>query len=41
VKVAERAGYFRRTDGTRATAIVMRKLLGEAPASRRQDGGSR
>jgi ribosomal-protein-alanine N-acetyltransferase len=28
VKVGERAGYYRRADGTRATAIVMRKSLG-------------
>jgi ribosomal-protein-alanine N-acetyltransferase len=28
VKVGERAGYYRRADGTRATALVMRKLLG-------------
>jgi ribosomal-protein-alanine N-acetyltransferase len=28
VKVGERAGYYRRADGTRATAIVMRKALG-------------
>jgi ribosomal-protein-alanine N-acetyltransferase len=28
VKVGQRAGYYRRTDGTRATAIVMRKQLG-------------
>jgi ribosomal-protein-alanine N-acetyltransferase len=28
VKVGERAGYYRRADGTRATAVVMRKLLG-------------
>ncbi len=28
VKVGERAGYYRRADGTRATAIVMRKPLG-------------
>jgi ribosomal-protein-alanine N-acetyltransferase len=41
VKVGERAGYYRRADGTRATAVVMRKLLGEAPASRRQDSGRR
>ena len=41
VKVGERAGYYRRADGTRATAVVMRKSLGEAPASRRQDSGTR
>jgi [ribosomal protein S18]-alanine N-acetyltransferase len=28
VKVGERAGYYRRADGTRATALVMRKSLG-------------
>ncbi|HEY1887117.1 MAG TPA: ribosomal protein S18-alanine N-acetyltransferase [Roseiarcus sp.] len=28
VKVGERAGYYRRDDGTRATAVVMRKPLG-------------
>jgi [ribosomal protein S18]-alanine N-acetyltransferase len=28
VKVGERAGYYRRTDGTRAAALVMRKQLG-------------
>jgi ribosomal-protein-alanine N-acetyltransferase len=28
VKVGERAGYYRRPDGTRATAVVMRKALG-------------
>ena len=28
VKVGERAGYYHRNDGTRATAIVMRKSLG-------------
>ena len=28
VKVGERAGYYRRADGTRASAIVMRKSLG-------------
>ena len=28
VKVGERAGYYRRADGTRATAVVMRKSLG-------------
>src|SRR5580693_7524914 len=39
VKVGQRAGYYRRTDGTRATAVVMRKSLGEAPASGRQDRG--
>ena len=27
-KVGERSGYYRRADGTRATAIVMRKALG-------------
>ena len=41
VKVGERAGYYRRADGTRATAVVMRKSLGEAPASGRQDSGRR
>ena len=29
VKVGERAGYYRRTDGTRAAAVVMRKSLDE------------
>jgi [ribosomal protein S18]-alanine N-acetyltransferase len=28
VKVGERAGYYRRKDGPRATAVVMRKALG-------------
>ena len=28
VQVGERAGYYRRADGSRATAIVMRKSLG-------------
>ncbi|HLX98780.1 MAG TPA: ribosomal protein S18-alanine N-acetyltransferase [Roseiarcus sp.] len=28
VKVGERAGYYRRKDGTRAAAVVMRKALG-------------
>ncbi len=28
VKVGQRSGYYRRADGTRATAIVMRKSLG-------------
>ena len=28
VKVGERGGYYRRKDGTRAAAVVMRKLLG-------------
>ena len=28
VKVGERAGYYRRPDGTRAAAVVMRKQLG-------------
>jgi ribosomal-protein-alanine N-acetyltransferase len=28
VKVGERAGYYRRPDGSRATAVVMRKQLG-------------
>jgi [ribosomal protein S18]-alanine N-acetyltransferase len=28
VKVGERPGYYRRPDGTRATAVVMRKALG-------------
>jgi ribosomal-protein-alanine N-acetyltransferase len=28
VKVGERAGYYRRADGTRATGVVMRKSLG-------------
>jgi ribosomal-protein-alanine N-acetyltransferase len=28
VKVGERAGYYRRNDGTRAAAVVMRKALG-------------
>jgi [ribosomal protein S18]-alanine N-acetyltransferase len=28
VEVGERSGYYRRADGTRATAIVMRKVLG-------------
>jgi [ribosomal protein S18]-alanine N-acetyltransferase len=28
VKVGERAGYYRRADGTRTTALVMRKALG-------------
>ncbi len=28
VKVGERAGYYRRADGTRTAAIVMRKQLG-------------
>jgi ribosomal-protein-alanine N-acetyltransferase len=28
VKVGERAGYYRRADGARATAVVMRKSLG-------------
>jgi ribosomal protein S18 acetylase RimI-like enzyme len=28
VEVGRRAGYYRRTDGTRATAVVMRKQLG-------------
>jgi ribosomal-protein-alanine N-acetyltransferase len=41
VKVGERAGYYRRAHGTRATAVVMRKSLGEAPASRRQDSRTR
>ena len=27
-RVGERAGYYRRADGTRASAVVMRKLLG-------------
>ena len=27
-KVGERAGYYRRADGSRATAVVMRKQLG-------------
>src|ERR1700723_108127 len=39
VRVGERAGYYRRPDGTRATAVVMRKSLGEAPAPGRRDGG--
>jgi ribosomal-protein-alanine N-acetyltransferase len=39
VKVGERPGYYRRTDGTRATAVVMRKSLGAAPASARRGGG--
>jgi ribosomal-protein-alanine N-acetyltransferase len=41
VKVGERTGYYRRADGTRATAVVMRKSLGEAPASRGQESGRR
>ena len=41
VKLGERAGYYRHADGTRATAVVMRKSLGEAPASRRQDSARR
>jgi [ribosomal protein S18]-alanine N-acetyltransferase len=28
VRVGERAGYYRRADGSRATAVVMRKALG-------------
>ena len=28
VKVGERAGYYRRNDGTRAAAVIMRKALG-------------
>ena len=28
VKVGERAGYYRRNDGTRASAVIMRKALG-------------
>jgi ribosomal-protein-alanine N-acetyltransferase len=28
LKVGERAGYYRRAEGTRATAVVMRKQLG-------------
>jgi [ribosomal protein S18]-alanine N-acetyltransferase len=28
VKVGERAGYYRRGDGTRATAVVMRRPIG-------------
>ena len=28
VKVGERAGYYRRNDGTRAAALIMRKALG-------------
>jgi [ribosomal protein S18]-alanine N-acetyltransferase len=28
VQVGERSGYYRRADGTRATAVVMRKVLG-------------
>jgi ribosomal-protein-alanine N-acetyltransferase len=28
VKVGQRSGYYRRADGTRATAVVMRKFLG-------------
>jgi [ribosomal protein S18]-alanine N-acetyltransferase len=28
LKVGERAGYYRRAEGTRATAVVMRKRLG-------------
>ena len=27
VKVGERAGYYRRKDGARATAVVMRRAL--------------
>ena len=41
VKVGERPGYYRRADETRATAVAMRKSLGEAPASGRQDRGER
>jgi [ribosomal protein S18]-alanine N-acetyltransferase len=41
VRVGERAGYYRRADGTGASALVMRKSLGEAPASGRQDSGRR
>ena len=28
VKVGERAGYYRRNDGTRAAAVIMRKAIG-------------
>ena len=28
VEVGERAGYYHRSDGTRATAIIMRRALG-------------
>jgi ribosomal-protein-alanine N-acetyltransferase len=41
VKVGERTGYYRHADGTRATAVVMRKSLGEPPALRSQDSGKR